>query len=105
MTTYCVQNNKGMMLIQENSDFSVNFSADYLVVPNILLTHTHTHTHRCIAANLFPKRLYVRAREAPCISINKGSPRVLFAGFFVPLQKIYKKENKIKIKPVKLVIR
>ena len=45
MTTYCVQNNKGMMLIQENSDFSVNFSADYLVVPNILLTHTHTHTH------------------------------------------------------------
>ena len=42
MTTYCVQNNKGMMLIQENSDFSVNFSADYLVVPNILLTHTHT---------------------------------------------------------------
>ena len=39
MTTYCVQNNKGMMLIQENSDFSVNFSADYLVVP-----HTHTHT-------------------------------------------------------------
>ena len=80
MTTYCVQNNKGMMLIQENSDFSVNFSADYLVVPNILLT-------------------------APCISINKGSPRVLFAGFFVPLQKIYKKENKIKIKPVKLVIR
>ena len=101
MTTYCVQNNKGMMLIQENSDFSVNFSADYLVVPNILLTHTH----RCIAADLFPKRLYVRAREAPCISINKGSPRVLFAGFFVPLQKIYKKENKIKIKPVKLVIR
>ena len=44
MTTYCVQNNKGMMPIQENSDFSVNFSADYLVVPNILLTHTHTHT-------------------------------------------------------------
>ena len=43
MTTYCVQNNKGMMLIQENSDFSVNFSADYLVVPNILLIHTHTH--------------------------------------------------------------
>ena len=85
MTTYCVQNNKGMMLIQENSDFSVNFSADYLVVPNILLIHTHTH--RCIAADLFPKRLYVRAREAPCISINKGSPRVLFAGFFVPLQK------------------
>lgn len=40
MTTYCVQNNKGMMLIQENSDFSVNFSADYLVVPNILPTHT-----------------------------------------------------------------
>ena len=97
MTTYCVQNNKGMMPIQENSDFSVNFSADYLVVPNILLTHTHTH--RCIAADLFPKRLYVRAREAPCIPINKGSPRVLFAGFFVPLQKIYKKENKIKINP------
>ena len=44
MTTYYVQNNKGMMPIQENSDFSVNFSADYLVVPNILLTHTHTHT-------------------------------------------------------------
>lgn len=85
MTTYCVQNNKGMMPIQENSDFSVNFSADYLVVPNILLTHTHTH--RCIAANLFPKRFYARVREAPCISINKGSPRVLFAGFFVPLQK------------------
>ena len=42
MTTYCVQNNKGMMPIQENSDFSVNFSADYLVVPNNLLTHTHT---------------------------------------------------------------
>ena len=103
MTTYCVQNNKGMMPIQENSDFSVNFSADYLVVPNILLTHTHTH--RCIAANLFPKRFYARVREAPCISINKGSPRVLFASFFVPLQKIYKKENKIKIKPVKLVIR
>ena len=99
MTTYCVQNNKGIMPIQENSDFSVNFSADYLVVPNILLTH------RCIAANLFPKRFYARVREAPCISINKGSPRVLFAGFFVPLQKIYKKENKIKIKPVKLVIR
>lgn len=76
MTTYCVQNNKGMMPIQENSDFSVNFSADYLVVPNILLTH------RCIAANLFPKRFYARVREAPCISINKGSPRVLFAGFF-----------------------
>ena len=34
MTTYCVQNNKGMMPIQENSDFSVNF------------THTHTQVHR-----------------------------------------------------------
>lgn len=97
MTTYCVQNNKGMMPIQENSDFSVNFSADYLVVPNILLTHTHTH--RCIAANLFPKRFYARVREAPCISINKGSPRVLFAGFFCASSKIYKKENKIKINP------
>ena len=97
MTTYCVQNNKGMMPIQENSDSSVNFSADYLVVPNILLTPTHTH--RCIAANLFPKRFYARVREAPCISINKGSPRVLFAGFFCASSKIYKKENKIKINP------
>ncbi len=87
MTTYCVQNNKGMMPIQENSDFSVNFSAASLGGPHILLPHPPTHTHRRIAANLFPKRFYARVREAPCISINKGSPRVLFAGFFVPLQK------------------
>ena len=90
---------------QKNIGIFASSCVNYLVVPNILLTHTHTHTHRRIAANLFPKRFYARVREAPCISINKGSPRVLFASFFVPLQKIYKKENKIKIKPVKLVIR
>lgn len=81
MTTYCVQNNKGMMLIQENSDFSVNFSADYLVVPNILPTHTGASPLTSF------QNVFTYAREAPCISINKGSPRVLFAGFFVPLQK------------------
>ena len=31
---------------QRNFDFFAFFSALYLVVSDILLTHTHTHTHR-----------------------------------------------------------
>jgi|GEM_PF-6137268 len=30
---------------QKSKNFSENFIADYLVIPNNLLTHTHTHTH------------------------------------------------------------
>ena len=74
--------------MQRDIAFSASFNVLYLV------DSEKSVTHRCIAADLF-----TYAREAPCISINKGSPIVLFAGFFVPLQKIYKKENKIKINP------
>ena len=30
---------------QKSKNFSEKFIADYLVIPNNLLTHTHTHTH------------------------------------------------------------
>ena len=34
---------------QKSKNFSENFIADYLVIPNNLLTHTHTHTHTIFA--------------------------------------------------------
>jgi len=32
-------------LLQENRDVYATFNLLYLVISNILLTHTHTHTH------------------------------------------------------------
>jgi len=42
---------QGVSKVREGSCFLATFKALYLVVSNILLTHTHTHTHIQVCNN------------------------------------------------------
>ncbi len=57
---YSVLYNNGMGKLQKNRDVYATFNSLYLVISNILLTHTHTH-RRTVAKFLY-KYLNVRAR-------------------------------------------
>ena len=77
---------------QRNFDFFAFFSALYLVVSDILLTHTHTHT--LLAFNLlYFLSSFARAKRAVTL-VNKGFHGVSFVRFFVPVCELSRKQNK-----------
>ena len=81
---------------QRNFDFFAFFSALYLVVSDILLTHTHTHTHTqaLLAFNhTFFLPAYARAKRVVTL-VNKGLHGVSFVLFFVSICELYKRQNK-----------
>ena len=77
---------------QRNLSFFAFFSALYLVVSDILLTHTHTQAH--LAFNhIFFLPSYARAKRGVTV-VNKGLHGVSFVRFFVPVCELSKKQNK-----------
>ena len=83
---------------QRNVDFFDFFSALYLVVSDILPTHTHTHTHTHTQAHLASNHTfflpsYARAKRA-VTPVNKGLHGVSFVRFFVPVCEPARKQNK-----------
>jgi len=81
---------------QRNFDFFAFFSALYLVVSDILLTHTHTHTHTQALLTSKPTFFVlsyacVRRTVTP---VNKGFHGVSFVRFFVPICELSRKQNK-----------
>ena len=81
---------------QRNFNFFAFFSALYLVVSDILLTHTHTHTHTQ-ALPAFKRIIfllsYARAKRGVTL-VNKGLLGVSFVRFFVPVCELSRKQNK-----------
>ena len=79
---------------QRNFEFFAFFSALYLVVSDILLTHTHTHTQALLAFNhTFFLPAYARAKRAVAL-VNKGLLGVPFVCFFVSVCELFRKQNK-----------
>ena len=79
---------------QRNIDFFAFFSALYLVVSDILLTHTHTHTQALLAFNhTFFLPAYARAKRGVTL-LNKGLHGVSFVRFFVSICDLLKRQNK-----------
>ena len=77
---------------QKNFDFFAFFSALYLVVSDILLTHTHTQAHLAFNHTFFLPS-YARAKRV-VTPVNKGLHGVSFARFFVPICELSRKQNK-----------
>ena len=77
---------------QRNFDFFAFFSALYLVVSDILLTHTHTQAHLAFNHSFFLPA-YARAKRVVTL-VNKGLHGVSFVRFFVPVCKLSRKQNK-----------
>ena len=79
---------------QRNFNFFAFFSALYLVVSDILLTHTHTHTQALLAFNhIFFLSSYARVKRGVTL-VNKGLLGVSFVRFFVPICELSRKQNK-----------
>ena len=79
---------------QRNFDFFAFFSALYLVVSDILLTHTHTHTQALLTSKpTFFVLFYARAKRGVTL-VNKGLLGVSFVRFFVSVCELSKKQNK-----------
>ena len=83
---------------QRNFNFFAFFSALYLVVSDILLTHTHTHTHTHTQAQLTSKPTffvlsYARVRRAVTL-VNKGLFGVSFVRRFVLFSERIQKQYK-----------
>ena len=75
---------------QRNFDFFAFFSALYLVVSDILLTHTQAH----LAFNhTFFLPSYARAKRGVTV-VDKGLHGVSFVRFFVPVCELSRKHNK-----------
>ena len=77
---------------QRNFDFFAFFSALYLVVSDILLTHTHTQAHLAFNHTFFLPS-YARAKRGVTV-VNKGLHGVSFVRFFVPICELSRKQNK-----------
>ena len=77
---------------QRNFDFFAFFSALYLVVSDILLTHTHTQAHLAFNHTFFLPS-YARAKRGVTL-VNKGLHGVSFVRFFVSVCELYKRQNK-----------
>ena len=75
---------------QRNFDFFAFFSALYLVVSDILLTHTHTHL---TFNHTFFLPSYARAKRGVTL-VNKGLHGVSFVRFFVPICELLKRQYK-----------
>ena len=69
--------------VREGSCFLATFKALYLVVSNILLTHTHTHTHKCVAIKHALHIIFYARNTRAVISINKGLMQVPFVSLFM----------------------
>ena len=80
---------------QRNFDSFAFFSALYLVVSDILLTHTHTHSHLALN-NTFFLFSYARAKRAVTL-VNKGLFGVSFVRFFMPFYDLDLEQNKKEI--------
>ena len=78
---------------QRNFDFFAFFSALYLVVSDILLTHTHTHTGATSVKHIIFLLSYARANRVVTL-VNKGLHGVSFVRFFVPVCELSRKQNK-----------
>ena len=77
---------------QRNLSFFAFFSALYLVVSDILLTHTHTQAHLAFNHTFFLPS-YARAKRGVTL-VNKGLHGVSFVRFFVPVWELSRKQNK-----------
>ena len=77
---------------QRNFDFFAFFSALYLVVSDILLTHTHTQAHLAFNHTFFLP-FYARAKRGVTL-VNKGLHGVSFVRFFVSICELSRKQNK-----------
>ena len=75
---------------QRNFDFFAFFSALYLVVSDILLTHTQA---LLTSKPTFFVLSYARAKRAVTL-VNKGLHGVSFVRFFVPVCELSRKQNK-----------
>ena len=81
---------------QRNFNFFAFFSALYLVVSEILLTHTHTHTHTqalLTSKSTFFVLSYAHAKRGVTL-VNKGLHEVSFVRFFVSVCELSRKQNK-----------
>ena len=75
---------------QRNFDFFAFFSVLYLVVSDILITHTQAH----LAFNhTFFLSSYARAKRGVTV-VNKGLHGVSFVRFFVSICELSRKQNK-----------
>ena len=72
---------QGFSAMQENTNFLAIFSALYLAVSDILLTHTHTGAPSL--TSLLFSFVYARAKRIVTL-INKGLFVVPFVCFFMP---------------------
>ena len=77
---------------QRNFDFFAFFSALYLVVSDILLTHTHTQALLTSKPTFFVLS-YARVRRT-VTPVNKGLHGASFVRFFVPICELSRKQNK-----------
>ena len=77
---------------QRNFSFFAFFSALYLVVSDILLTHTHTQAHLAFNHTFFLPS-YARAKRVVTL-VNKGLHGVSFVRFFVSVCELFRKQNK-----------
>ena len=77
---------------QRNFEFFAFFSALYLVVSDILLTHTHTQALLAFKHIIFLLS-YARAKRGVTL-VNKGLRRVSFVRFFVSVCELFKRQNK-----------
>ena len=77
---------------QRNIDFFAFFSVLYLVVSDILLTHTHTQALLAFNHTFFLPA-YARAKRAVAL-VNKGLLGVPFVCFFVSVCELFRKQNK-----------
>ena len=80
---------------QRNFDFFVFFSALYLVVSDILLTHTHTQA-LLTSKPTFLILSYARVKRGVTL-VNKGLLGVSFVRFFVSISGCFKNENKARL--------
>ena len=79
---------------QRNFNFFAFFSALYLVVSEILLTHTHTHTQAQLKSkSTFFVLSYARVRRAVTL-VNKGFLGVSFVRCFVLFSERKQKQYK-----------
>ena len=79
---------------QRNFYFFAFFSALYLVVSDILLTHTHTHTHTHNWRLVFYIFFHPTRAKRAVTPVNKGLHGVSFVRFFVPVCELSRKQNK-----------
>ena len=80
---------------QRNFNFFAFFSALYLVVSDILLTHTHTQALLAFNHSFFLLS-YARAKRVVTV-VNKGLFGVSFVRFFVSISGCFKNGNKARL--------